>query len=182
MKKILENIGFALIALLATTLVVSNISKIYLSEKEKCHNPNQAVAETVVTNTNDDKNSGIARIKEAARVFNKSHSQTFDDSDMPCVHNKVDESSKLYIYEYLWNEDVCDISKLNQLNLLNHEARMDIVLLEMKTNPESLEFMKLLAKENFEIVFKVEGNKTHKIIENKVSSAEIAKMIDLAND
>jgi len=118
--------------------------------------------------------SGVEMIKEQADAYNMTGGQSLSDTPMANVRHLVDENKRLYIFEYLWNEDFGDIESLD------HASRMKEVAKEMSSNPASLNFMKLLAKEKYGIMFRVEGSKTHKKIENKVSYQEIVALIDKA--
>lgn len=119
--------------------------------------------------------SVVDKLKEEAQLFNNNNAQKLSKTNhMPCVRHVVDENSNLYVFEYLWDEEIA------QVDNLNHESGMKEVLKEMASNPKSLVFMKLLIEANYGIMFRVEGSKTHKIVENKVSHKDIAALVKLA--
>lgn len=119
--------------------------------------------------------TGVERLKQEAANYNTYSAQTLSDQNpMPNVRQQVDETGKMYVFEYIWNENIGDI------NSLNHEAGMRNVVIEMSNNPQSLNFMKLLVEEGYGIRFTVEGCNTHTTVSNEISSSDIADMIGLA--
>jgi len=119
--------------------------------------------------------TGVERLKQEASNYNTYSAQTLSDQNpMPNVRQQVDEMGKMYVFEYIWNENIGDI------NSLNHEAGMRNVIVEMSNNPQSLNFIKLLVAEGYGIRFTVVGSNTHTTVTNEISSSDIADMVSLA--
>lgn len=119
--------------------------------------------------------TGEDRLEQEAATYNRYNVQTITPQNpMPNIRQEVDKTSKMYIFYYVWNEDVAT------METLNHEAGMRAVLQEMANTPSSLNFMKLLVEEGYGIRFDVEGSNSHKNVSNSINSSEIAQMVELA--
>ena len=94
---------------------------------------------------------------------------------IPNLKQGVYEKDKMFVFYYIWNENVAPMESLN------YEGGMRDVLTEMSNSPQSMNFMKILAQEDSGIRFVVNGSKTNNKSDNEASADEIKEMIELTN-
>lgn len=128
----------------------------------------------------EDSQSGVDQLKNIAMSFNimnaeEQRASLSEQNPMPNIKQEVDEKDKMFVFYYIWNENVAPMESLN------HEAGMRRVMTEMSNNPQSMNFMKILAQEGYGIRFVVNGSKTNKESINEASADEIKEMIELTN-
>lgn len=131
-------------------------------------------------NIEDESMSGVDQLNNIARQYNIMHgdeerASLSEQNPMPNVKQEVDEKDKMFVFYYIWNENVAPMESLN------HEGGMRGVLTEMSNSPQSMNFMKILAQEGYGIRFVVNGSKTNKESVNEASADEIKEMIELTN-
>ena len=94
-----------------------------------------------------------------------------ESSTMQCISQNVDKNSKMYEFNYIWNEEFQPIENLN------HKKGMMAVLEVMANNPGSLKFMKLLVKNDYGIRFNVKGSISEKEISNELSVIDLMAFV-----
>lgn len=156
-------------------VVITFLTFIFFSCHNTSKNENNEKIETIIT---EEAFIGVQQlINEATRyntLYGEEARQSLSERNpMPNVKQDVDTTNRMYVFEYIWFEDLQDMDKLN------HAGGMRAVLQEMSSSPQSFNFMKLLVQEGYGIRFNVEGSKSGKKVSNEVSAQEVKDLVDI---
>lgn len=117
--------------------------------------------------------NGVLQLRQLAENFNNTQTQKLSPSMLIAnVSQHVDEEAKMYVFNYILNEDKVSIGQMN------HESGMRAVLNEMASNQASKNFINLLVKENYGMRFVTVGSNSSLKVTNEVTARDIVELLN----